>query len=222
MANEQQPRQFDDETWAQLPEILGKLPEPIQLHIWGDPAASQPEQEAARLAETLAGRFPNITYRLFPRRENYPYYPVIGVMGIDAAGETIDYGVRLVGLPAGYQMTSLITAIQAVAFRGMTSEAKTRIWLHRLAGSVTIEVIAAATVETAAMVAHPAFNMAVASPNVRTYFIMADAFPEILNRYSIRELPHTVINGRVHLGGLVDEETLAKQVVRAGQTPSAH
>lgn len=222
MADNQPPLQFDDETWAQLPEILGKLPEPVQLHIWGDPAASPAEQEAARLAETLALRFPNITYRHFPRRVNYPYYPVIGVMGLDTAAEPVDYGLRLVGLPAGYQMTSLITAIQAVAFRGMTSEAKTRIWLHRLAADVTIELIAAASVEPAAMVAHPAFNMAVASTKVRTYLIMADAFPEILTRYSIRELPHTVINGRLHLGGVVDEETLAKQVVQAGLSPTGH
>jgi alkyl hydroperoxide reductase subunit AhpF len=219
MVNEQ-PRQFDDETWAQLTEILGKLPEPIRLHIWGDPAASPAEQEAARLAETLADRFPGISYQLFPRRENYPYYPVIGVMGLNTVGEAVDYGLRLVGLPAGYQMTSFITAIQAVAFRGMTSEAKTRIWLHRLAGDVTIEVVATAAVETAAQVAHPAFNMAVASAKVRTFLIMADAFPEILTRYSVRELPHTVLNGRIHLGGLIDEETLAKHVARAGSRPT--
>jgi alkyl hydroperoxide reductase subunit AhpF len=209
------PLQFDDDTWATLPEFFEKLPEPVQLHIWGDPAASPAEQEAARLAETLAGRFPNITYRLFPRRENYPYYPVIGVMGLDAAADPLDYGLRLVGLPAGYQMTSFITAVQAVAFRGMTSEAKTRIWLHRLPANVTIELIAAAAIEPAAQVAHPAFNMAVASPKVRTYFIMADAFPEILTRYSVRQLPHTVLNGRIHLGGLIDEETLARHVVQA-------
>lgn len=217
MANNQRPFQFDDETWAQLPDLLGKLPEPVRLHIWGDVEGSLAEAEAVRLAETLSTHFPAITYQLFPRRENYAYYPVIGVMGLEG-GEVIDYGVRLVGLPAGYQMTSLIAAIQSVSFRGMTSEALTRIFLHRLQQDVTLEVMAAADVEEAAVVAHMAFNMAVASPRVRTYLVMVDAFPEAIVRHSIRYLPHLIINGRVHISGVFDEKMLVKQITAALQS----
>ncbi len=83
------------------------------------------------MVETLSERFQGISYKLFPRRENYPYYPVIGVMGLEE-NEPVDYGVRLIGLPSGYQMTSFVAAIQCVSFRGMTSEPLTRIKLHEL------------------------------------------------------------------------------------------
>ncbi|MCI0576252.1 MAG: hypothetical protein L0332_18860 [Chloroflexi bacterium] len=205
---------FDEETWTSLPAFFERLPEPVRLHIWGDETATPAEAQAARLVQTLAMHFPAIQFQLFPRRANYSFYPVIGVMGLQE-GEPVDYGVRLIGLPAGVQMTSLVAAIQCVSFRGMTSEARTRIHLSRLRHEVKLEIITTADNETGALMAQRAFNMAVASPLVRSYLIMGDAFPEAFVRYSIRELPHLIINGRVHLSGVVDEETLLRHMTTA-------
>jgi hypothetical protein len=57
--------------------------------------------------------------------------------------------------------------------------------------------------------------MAVAHPRVRAYLIMADAFPEAVIRYSVNYVPHTVINHRVHVEGVVNEEGLLKHVAAA-------
>jgi hypothetical protein len=67
-------------------------------------------------------------------------------------------------------------------------------------------------------VATLAAGLAVASPRVRAYLIAADVFPEAAIRYSVRSLPHTVIDGRVHLQGVTDEEGMVRQIVRAVQT----
>lgn len=210
---------FDKDTLAQLPAFFDELPEPVQIHIWGDPENFPVEREAVRLVEMLSDRFENIHFKLFPRRENYPYYPVIGVMGIeyDEEEETekvVDFGVRLIGLPSGYQMTSFVAAIQCVSFRGMTSEALTRIKLHQLKSDVTLEMITAAEDEAGAVVAQRIFNMAVASPRIRSFCVIGDAFPEAFVRYSINELPHLIINGRTHLEGIVNEETILSHISR--------
>jgi len=210
---------FDEDTLAQLPSFFEELPEPVQIHVWGDPENFPIEQEAVRLIEMLNERFENIHYKLFPRRENYPYYPVIGVMGIeydeeDETEETVDFGVRLIGLPSGYQMTSLVAAIQCVSFRGMTSEALTRIKLHQLKSDVTLEMITTSEDEAGAAVAQQIFNMAVASPRIRSFCVIGDAFPEAFVRYSINELPHLIINGRTHIEGVVDEEMILRHIGR--------
>ena len=207
---------FDDDTWRQLPEFLGNLPEPVCLHVWADAAGEPAEVEAARLVEMLAGRFPQLSYRLFPRRENYPYYPVIGVMG-GTAEASRDDGLRLIGLPIGYQMTSLIAAIQAVAFRGQTLEPATRIRLSRLpAGAeVNIEVLTAAADEWGGVAAKAAFGLAAASERVRAFLIVTDFFPEATARYSAATLPHVVINRRVHFSGAPDEATLLRHIALA-------
>ncbi|MEW5989550.1 MAG: thioredoxin family protein [Chloroflexota bacterium] len=197
-----------------LESLLGYLPAAAHLHVWGDPAASQPEREAIHLAQALTGRFPKLSYQSRPRRANYDYYPVIGVMG-DDEGRPVDGGLRLIGCPVGYQITSLVGAIQAVVFRGSQLEGRTRIQLSRLKTAVNVEVITAAEDDVGPLVATMAFNMAAASLHVRSYLIMGDQFPQALTRYSVQRLPHTVLNGRVHVVGLVDEEAMMRQVARA-------
>lgn len=216
--NEEQPsarpRIFDADAWAELPDILGKLPEPVQLNVWGDPAASQGEREAILLCQTLADHFDQIQFRQLPQRINYPYYPVLGIMGVQD-GQEHDYGLRVIGLPTGYQMTSLITAIQAVSFKGMTLEPITRIKLRQLGDQVNFELMTSAEDDGGPLMAKIIFGLAAASSHVRSYLIMSDRFPEANLRYSVKYLPHLVINGRVHVEGVADEEAVLNHLTTA-------
>lgn len=205
---------LDAETWELLPNYFEELPNPVQIHLWGDPDSGQGEQEALQLVQTLAGRFKQIDATLFPRRANYPYYPVIGIFGYDGK-EPVDYGVRLIGLPSGYQMTSLITAIQAVSFQGSSLSAKTRFLLQALDQDVRLELLTAANDESGALLAKTIFGLAVASPYIRSFLIMADVFPAISVRYSAAYLPHLVINGRSHIDGVIEEDNLLNKIAAA-------
>lgn len=210
--------QFDDETWAMLPSFFENLPEPVLLNIWGDPAAANSVNEAVKLAQTLSERFELIEHQVLPMRVNFHYYPVIGIMRI-SDGEPIDQGVRIVGLPVGFQMTSLIAGIQSVSFKGSTSEAMTRIQLHRLDKSVNLELFTDAQDESGALMAQAIFNMAVVSGHIRSFLIMKDEFPEAAIRYSVRDVPHLVVNSKEHIQGLVDEKAIIEKIastIKAG------
>ena len=202
---------FDEETWATLPDLIERLPEAVHVKMWGDEAASEAERQTAVLLRTLAEKFDNITLELLPRRANYPFYPVIGLMTADHQ----DPGLRIIGQPAGIQLTTLIAAIQAVAFRGQTLEPVTRIKLSKLTSDVTIEVLTDIEDELGTISAKHAFGLAVASSHIRTYVIMTDQFPEALTRYSVNYLPHVVVNGRVHIEGMIEEDELLRQVALA-------
>lgn len=205
---------FEGDGWDELSSIFSHLPETVLLTVWGDSEGSHGEIEAVHLCQTLADNFDSIQFRLLPRRVNYPYYPVIGVMGFQEE-EEIDYGVRIIGLPSGYQMTSLVTAIQAVSFRGATVEPGTRIKMHKLAADVTLELMSAAVNEGGPLMAKIIFGLAVINPHVRSYLIMSDRFPEANLRYSISIIPHLVINGRVHLEGVADEDAVVRHIAMA-------
>lgn len=205
---------FDAETWALLPDFFEQLPEQVQINVWGDPSAGFGEHEAVRIAKSLAARFSQIEAAFFPRRANYPYYPVIGVFERDGE-EAFDRGVRIIGLPSGYQITSLIAAIQAVSFHGTTIEATTRIQLQSLDKEVKLELLTAANDEAGAVLAKTAFGLAAACPYIRTYLIMTDTFPIANMRYSVSYLPHLVINGRMHVESVVEEDELLKKIAKA-------
>ncbi|KAA3664664.1 MAG: hypothetical protein DWQ04_04570 [Chloroflexi bacterium] len=207
---------FDNETWEQLPAFFDSLPEPVLLIVWGDAAISQNDKDAATLCQTLAERFEGISFQMLPRRVNFHYYPVIGIMA-DNGPETewTDFGVRVIGIPTGFQMTSFITAVQSVSFRGMTLEAKSRIQLSRLQEDVRLELLTSAKDENGPIMAQMAFNMAVVNPHVRSFLIMSDQFPEAVLRYSVNYVPHLVINGRVHIEGVVGEDVLLKHMAHA-------
>jgi alkyl hydroperoxide reductase subunit AhpF len=140
-------------------------------------------------------------------------------MGGAEGEESVDYGVRLIGLPAGYQMTSLIAAIQIVSFQAQTLEPLTRIKLRQLEQQfdkeLVIELLTTSDDEGGPLVAKHAFGFAVASPRIRALLIMADAFPEAAVRYSARDVPHTIINGRFHISGVVDEAGLLAEIQRS-------
>ncbi len=208
---------FDEETWAQLPPLFEHLPEPVHMIMWGDPAESAAEEETAVLLQSLSGRFSQLSFQALPRRINYSYYPVLGIMG-GPGDEWHDFGLRLIGRPDGYAMTSLVTAVQAVSFRGMTLDAMSRIKLKQLSQPITIELFTAANNEAGALMAQPLFNMAVVSEHIRTFLVMADQFPTAVDRYSLNYLPHMVVNGRVHMEGVVDENDILKQIATAVKT----
>lgn len=211
---------FDHATWGTLDGFLRHLPRAVRLVVWGDAERSVEEREAVRLGEKLAERYDVIHFERRDRLPAYGYYPVLAVMLEGEEGEPVDDGVRFIGLPAGYQINSLVGAIQAVSFRASNLEARTRIQLSRLPpeAQADLEVFSSAADEEGPLVATLAAGLAVASANVRAFIIAADVFPEAAIRYSVRSLPHTVVDGRVHFQGVTDEDGMVRQIVRAVQT----
>lgn len=205
---------FAGESWSELIGFLEKLPRPVKLVIWAQEDGGRFEREALHLGRSLAERFEIIHVERRDRVPRHYHYPVIGFMGLDEQQCEVDFGLRLVGLPAGYQINSLVGAIQAVSFRASNLEGLTRIKLSKIPAeaNVDLEVFTSAENEAGVLVATLAAGLAAASAQVRTFIVMADVFPDIATRYSVRNLPHTVINGRVHVEGLMDEEGILRQI----------
>ena len=204
---------FDDEAWKQLPALLDHLPNPVRIHLWADKDGTVDENHALNLVSLLSDNFSTVEFQLFPRRSNYSFYPVFGVMGVEE-DRTIDYGIRIIGLPIGYQMTSLITAIQSAAFKGMTSEALSRIQLAKLEKDIALELITDGEDEMGPVMAQIIFNFAVISPFIKSYLIMGNSFQDAYVRYSINYLPHVVINERYHVEGAATEGELLEDIAK--------
>lgn len=211
---------FGHATWKTLDGFIRNLPRAVKLVVWGEAEDSLGEREMLRLAQELADRYDIVRFEQRPRQPDYPYYPVTGILHTLENGEEGDDRVRLIGLPAGYQVNSLVGAIQAVSFRASNLEARTRVQLSRLPAGVQVdlEILTSAQSEDGPLVATLAAGLAVASPQVRALLIAADVFPQAAMRYSAHAFPHTVINGRVHFTGTLGEAAFLRQIAQAVKT----
>lgn len=208
---------MSEESWEQLDSYLQKLPNPINLVIWGDNHSCQPDSTAS-LLRALVGRYEILRFEQRRAQDNNPYHPVTGFFGFDENGDAVDFGIRLLGHPAYVQINTLVAAIQATSFNGMTTEAVTRIHLRQLENSgkpVSIDLFTSPEDEGGVVMASLLCSLTVLSPNMTLRITMVNDFPNLISKYSVYGLPHTVINDRHHLQGVYDEDNFLKQLSRA-------
>lgn len=209
---------FTEETFEILGGFLTNLPKKVRLVVHASVQNSCTEENTAELCQVLAERFEPIEYVNKPRIAEFPWHPVIAVNGIDENGKDIDYQIRFFGHPAWYQINSLVGAIQAVSFNGMTLDAKTRIQLSRLKTDVAVETFTTPENEAGVLMSSLICNMAAVSPHIKAFVCMINDFPDLVPQYSIYSVPHTILNKNHHLEGVYDEKKFLKAIGRAVQS----
>jgi alkyl hydroperoxide reductase subunit AhpF len=137
-----------DEVTADLREAFAGLVNPVRLVVFSQALAEPVSEEVRRLVEEMAALDP----RLAVESRNFVLDPErVAELGIEripaiaVLGETEDYGVRLYGLPSGYEFGSLVEAILDVS-RGESGLAEeTRTALLALEHDVRVRVFSTPT-----------------------------------------------------------------------------
>ncbi|HUX75945.1 MAG TPA: thioredoxin family protein [Anaerolineae bacterium] len=125
--------------------------------------------------------------------------PAVAVIGAE------DYGVRLYGIPSGYEFTSLLHAIRTVAAGKPELTEETLAALEEVTEPVHIQVFVTPTCPYCPGSVVLAHQLAVASPLVRADMVEATEFPQLAIKYQVMGVPRTVINETVHIEGAAPE-----------------
>lgn len=137
--------------------------------------------------------------------------PAIAVFG-GASGRQ-DFGIRFFGAPAGYEFGTLIEDIR-LAGSGATDLAPATLELLRhLDAPLHIQVFVTPTCPYCPRAVLLAHKMAIASDRVTADAIDATEFPDLADRYEVRGVPRTVVNGTVHVEGAVPERALVAELL---------
>ena len=137
-----------DEVTADLRSAFAQLENPVRLAVFSQALADPVSEEVRRLVEELAALDPRVTAE--PRNFvlDQPRVDELGIERIPAIavlGERTDYGVRLYGLPTGYEFGSLVDSILDVS-RGKSGLAEaTRSALAQLERDVRVRVFSTPT-----------------------------------------------------------------------------
>ena len=109
---------ISDEVAGELRKEFEKLTDPVRLAVFSQALADPESEQAKRLVDELAALDPRITaesYNFVLDTEKVAALKVQRIPAIAILGATTDYGIRMYGLPSGYEFGSLVDAILDVS-----------------------------------------------------------------------------------------------------------
>ena len=124
-----------------------------------------------------------------------------------------DYGVRIYGIPYGYELQTLIEAIITVSKGKTDLSEQTKAILADVKAPVHIQVFVTLTCPHCPVAAAVAHKLAVESDMVRADVIDTSEFPTLAQKYSIIGVPKIVINEKVEFVGAFNEDLFAEHVL---------
>ena len=137
-----------EEITGQLKEEFARLVHPVRLAVFSQALADPESEQVKRLVEELATVDARITaesYNLVLDKEKVEALgiqrsPAIAILGADK-----DYGIRMYGLPSGYEFGTLVEAILDVSSGDSGLSEPTRAALKDLAKPVHVQVFSTPT-----------------------------------------------------------------------------
>lgn len=126
-----------------------------------------------------------------------------------------DFGVRFIGIPSGYEYSSLIEDIIDVGTGRTELSPETKEALSELEGPVHIQVFVTPSCPYCPRAVRTAHMMAIESEEVTAEMVMANEFPQLATRYSVMAVPKVVINDQTSFEGAIPEEDFLSFVKQA-------
>lgn len=134
---------------------------------------------------------------------------------LDSEDADLAPGIRFVGLPSGYEFTTLVADIVDIS-KGVTGLSPSTLEVVRAVDEpVHIQVFVTPSCPYCPRAARLAHQMAMENRLIVADVIEANEFPELSRRYEVRSVPKTVINNRVQFVGALPEARMVEALSKA-------
>ena len=215
---------LDEKIKEQVKEFFNDLDKPVKLLFFGSKEQHcEYCQETFGLLSEIAELNELISFEEFDfdintdevNQYQIDKVPMTVIAGLDE-NETIDHGIRLSGIPAGHEFTTLINDIVMVSKRDSGLSPAIREKLANLTNPVNLQVFVTPTCPYCPQAVILAHQMAIESPFVKGEMVEAMEFADLSNKYNVSGVPHTIINeGSGEVVGAVPETHLMNEIEKA-------
>jgi len=141
-------------------------------------------------------------------------YGITHAPAIVVRTEEKDYGIRYLGVPAGFEFASLVGAIEDVGKGDPALSPDSRLALATLRTPVHIRVFVTYGCPYCPAAVRMAHKLAMASDLITAEGVSSEDFPELANQYGVMAVPKTVVNERHSFEGALPEPAFVQQVLR--------
>ena len=215
---------LDEKIKDQVKEFFADLEKPVKILFFGSE-----QQNCDYCSETLSllneiadlNNLINVEeYDLDKNKDIAEQYKIdkvpMTVIAAENGQEIIDYGIRLSGIPAGHEFTTLINDLVMVSKgdSGLSQPIKDK--LASLKESVNLQVFVTPTCPYCPQAVILAHQMAMESKFITGEMVEAMEFADLSNKFNVSGVPHTIINdGSGEVVGAVPETRLMAEIEKA-------
>ncbi len=171
--------------------------------------------DTRQLVQELAGLSERISvevYDFVSDAETVKQYGIDKIPALAIIGKKDD-GVRIYGIPYGYELQTLIEAVISVSKGTTNLSDKTKAILVDVKSPVHIQVFVTLTCPHCPVAAAIAHKLAIESDMIRADVIDGTEFPALAQKYAVMGVPKIIINEKIEFVGAFSEDLFAEHVV---------
>jgi glutaredoxin-like protein len=192
-----------------------KLVDPVKIVMFTQEMECQYCSQTKKLAEEIGHIDERVTTEVYDfvadaakaKEFGIERIPAIAVIGKK------DYGVRIYGIPYGYELQTLIEAIVNVSKGTTDLSEKTKAVLKDVKSPVNIKVFVSLTCPHCPGAAAIAHKLAIECEQIKADVIDSQEFPDMALKYNVIGVPKIVINDKVDFMGEFNEDLFAEHVL---------
>jgi glutaredoxin-like protein len=202
-------------------DFFEKLVDPVRIVIFTQEFECRYCSDTRKLAQELAALDSKITtevYDFVSDAAKAKEYGIDKIPALAIIGKK-DYGVRIYGIPYGYELQTLIEAIINVSKGRTDLSDKTKKILTEVKVPVRIQVFVTLTCPHCPAAAAVAHKLAIESDMVKADVIESSEFPDLAMKYNVIGVPKIMINETVEFVGAFNEDLFAEHVLLGAFKP---
>ena len=205
----------DDKKELLKDEFNQKLQDPVKLVVFTQEVECRYCSDTRKLAlefAELSDKISTEVYDLIGSADKAKEYGITKIPALAVIGKN-DYGVRIYGIPYGYELQTLIEAIVSVSTGKTDLSEKTKQILRDVQTPVHIQVFVSLTCPHCPVAAAIAHKLAVECNLIKADVIETSEFPELAMKYNVIGVPKVVINEKIEFVGAFNEDLFAEHVL---------
>jgi glutaredoxin-like protein len=207
---------LNDQIRNDVREMLSDLANPVSLVVFTQAEECEYCDETRQLAEEVAALSEKISVEVYDfardgetaRKYGIDKSPAIAVFGAR------DYGIRLYGIPSGYEFGTLIEDIRMGASGESGLSAAPREMVAKVQDPVHIQVFSTPTCPYCPQAVLLAHRLAMESELIHADMVEAYEFPQLATRYQVMGVPRTVINETIQIEGAMPEPMMMREFAK--------
>jgi glutaredoxin-like protein len=198
----------------ELNEVFKGLDKKVTLKFFSQEFECRFCRDTRQLLEEVSGLTDKIKLEIYDFMADKEEVEKHGIERIPATVvmDEKDYGIKIYGIPGGYEFTTLIEALKIVSTGETGLAQETKDFLDSLDKDVHLQVFVTPTCPYCPGAVVLAHRMAYYSPKVKGDMIEATEFPELSVKYNVMGVPRTVINETEFQEGAAPEEMIIEKI----------